>query len=287
VLYVPANNERALGKIASLDCDAVIVDLEDSVAPDGKEAARQACARWFSSRPMDREYILRINALSSPWGSDDLAAAVRCAPDAVLLPKADKPQDIRAIEAGLRDLGAPDNLRLWAMIETPAGICNARAIAETAHAPGSRLDCFVAGTNDLAKETGTALSPGRTYLVPWLMEIVLSARYGGLDALDGVLNEFRDAGAIAAECRQGREMGFDGKTLIHPAQIEAANAAFGVSGDREADARLIVDTFDKPENRGKGVIRIDGRMVELLHLEQAKKTLEKVRAQRARSKGNP
>jgi citrate lyase subunit beta/citryl-CoA lyase len=282
-LYVPASNEKALAKIGQLACDAIIVDLEDSVAPEGKAAARARLAGIFAARPPERaaprcEMIVRINPLAGEWGNDDLAAAIACAPDAILLPKVDTARDL--LEAGdlLDDSPAPDETRLWAMIETPKALLNIGAIAELGRDPASRLTCFVAGTNDLVKETGVSPGSDRRFLTPWLMQMVLAAKAGGLDLLDGVYNDFRDMDGFGRECAEAAAMGFDGKTLIHPAQIEAANAAFSPSADALAEARAISDAFARPENAGKGVIALDGRMIERLHLAQAEKLLAKAAA---------
>jgi citrate lyase subunit beta/citryl-CoA lyase len=284
VLYVPASNDKALAKIAQLPCDAIIIDLEDAVAPADKIAAREKLAGIFANRPVANhigrlcEMIVRINALSSEWGADDLLAAANCEPDGILLPKVDTPRDL--LEAGdvLDDNFAPDGVKLWAMIETPKALLNIGAIAELGRDPASRLTCFVAGTNDLVKETGVLATPDRRYLVPWLMQMVLAARAGGIDMLDGVSNDFRDFDAFARECKEAAAMGFDGKSLIHPAQIEAANRAFAPSTEAVAEARLVKDTFALPENAGKGVITLDGKMVERLHLAQAEKLLAKATA---------
>lgn len=238
VLYVPASNDKALAKIATLTCDAVIVDLEDAVAPADKVAAREKLAAIFASRPKRRcEMIVRVNALSSEWGNDDLLAAAKFEPDGILLSKVATPRDILEVGDVLDDNFAPDSVKLWAMIETPKAMLNIGAIAELGRDPASRLNCFVAGTNDLVKETGILATPDRRYLVPWLMQMVLAARAGGIDMLDGVSNDFRDLDAFARECTEAAAMGFDGKTLIHPAQIEAANRAFAPAPDALAEAR--------------------------------------------------
>jgi len=274
VLYVPAANEKALSKIATLACDAIVIDLEDAVAPGEKVAARDRLRQFFAERPR-RETIIRINALSGEWGADDLQLAGELEPEAILLPKVETPRDI--LEAGdlLDDNGVPDGVKLWAMMETPKALLNIGAIAELGRDPAARLACLVAGTNDLVKETGVMMTPDRRYLMPWLMQMVLAARAGRLDILDGVSNDFRDLAAFGRECAEGAAMGFDGKTLIHPAQIEPANAAFSPSAAAVAEARKIVAAFAVPENAGKGVISLDGRMVERLHLAQAERLLAK------------
>ncbi len=274
VLYVPASNERALAKLATLACDAVVIDLEDSITPDAKIAARDAVKAYLAGRgPSGMETIIRINALTSPWGADDLALARDLEPDGILLPKVDTPRDL--LEAGdmLDDADVPDRVRLWAMIETPKAMLNVGAIAELGRDPAARLACLVTGTNDLVKETGVMMTADRRYLMPWLMQIVLAARAGGLDALDGVSNDFRDLDAFARECAEGAAMGFDGKSLIHPAQIAPANAGFSPSEAAIAEARKVVAAFAQPDNSGRGVIALDGRMVEQLHRAQAERTL--------------
>ncbi|ESX50992.1 CoA ester lyase [Mesorhizobium sp. C416B] len=279
VLYVPASNDKALAKIATLACDAVIIDLEDAVAPSDKIAARDKLAGIFASRPKRRcEMIVRVNALSSEWGNDDLLTAAKFEPDGILLSKVATPRDILEVGDVLDDNFAPDSVKLWAMIETPKAMLNIGAIAELGRDPASRLACFVAGTNDLVKETGILATPDRRYLVPWLMQMVLAARAGGIGILDGVSNDFRDLDAFARECTEAAAMGFDGKTLIHPAQIEAANRAFAPAPEALAEARAVKDAFALPENAGKGVIALNGRMVERLHLAQAEKLLAKAAA---------
>ena len=278
VLYVPAVNDKALAKIATLACDAVVIDLEDSVAPGEKISAREKLKAILANRPPRGEMVVRINALSSEWGMDDLLAAAACEPDGILLPKVDTARDVLEAGDALDDAFAPDAVKLWAMIETPKAMLNIGAIAELGRDSASRLDCFVAGTNDLVKETGVLATPDRRYLVPWLMQMVLAARAGGLDLLDGVYNDFRDVEGFAQECAEAANMGFDGKTLIHPAQIEPANAAFSPAQEAIAEARAIRDAFALVENMDKGVIALDGKMVERLHLAQAEKLLAKVAA---------
>ncbi|MBE1710526.1 MULTISPECIES: HpcH/HpaI aldolase/citrate lyase family protein [Mesorhizobium] len=284
VLYVPASNDKALAKIALLSCDAIIIDLEDAVAPADKIAAREKLPAIFASRPAANnlghrcEMVVRVNALASEWGADDLLAVAKVEPDGILLSKVATPRDILEVGDVLDDNFASDSVKLWAMIETPKALLNIGAMAELGRDPASRLNCFVAGTNDLAKDTGVLVTPDRRYLVPWLMQMVLAARAGGLDMLDGVANDFRDLDAFARECVEGAAMGFDGKTLIHPAQIDAANRAFAPSPEAVAEARLIKDAFSRGENTGKGVIALNGKMVERLHLAQAEKLLAKAAA---------
>jgi citrate lyase subunit beta/citryl-CoA lyase len=273
VLYVPATNPKALAKAASLACDGVIVDLEDAVAPGAKAEAREAMRRFAAERRSDCELVIRINPLDSEWGTEDLLAARSCRPDAILLPKVDGPRDVLDADAALDETDAHPALQLWAMVETARGILNLREIVELGRNRGARLTCLVVGTNDIIKETGVRPTPDRRHVQPWLSQIVLAARASGLDALDGVFNDFRDADGFAAECAEGRDMGFDGKTLIHPGQIEAANRAFSPDEAEIADARAIVTAFARPENAALGVIALDGRMVERLHLAQAQRLL--------------
>ncbi len=281
VLYVPATNAKALAKLPGLACDAAIIDLEDAVAPDAKVAAREALKSFFAERAKTTsaggpgEIVIRINGLTTEWGQDDLLAARACRPDAILIPKVETPRDILEANDTLDDEDANPAMSLWAMIETPKALLNIGSIAELGRDPGARLACFVAGTNDLVKETGVRMTPDRRHLVPWLMQMVLAARAGGIDVLDGVANNFRDLDAFRRECDDGAAMGFDGKTLIHPDQIAPANAAFSPSAEELAQARAIAAAFAAPENAGKGVITVDGRMTERLHLAQAEKLLVK------------
>ncbi|AGS23913.1 HpcH/HpaI aldolase/citrate lyase family protein [Rhizobium etli] len=283
VLSVPAINLRALEKSRSLDCDAVIFDLEDSVAPEKKEEARENLRRFFAGPPLEgKERIIRINSLSSEFGSADLDLVKEVSPDAVLLPKVDEPQDVTDVGDLLTEADAPEEVRIWAMIETPRGVLNVGAIAEFGRTPGSRLDCLVVGLNDLRKETGVLPQPGRTYLVPWLMQVILAVKAYGLDALDSVFNDFRDGEGFEAECGQGRAMGFAGKMLIHPTQIAAANRHFGPSAEEIAEAQAIISAFADPAARGLNVINANGRMIERLHLVQAEALVHKARLISAR-----
>ena len=280
VLFVPASNEKALAKIASLDCDAVILDLEDAVAPAAKDAARENLRRYFGSRPSSgKEHAIRINPLASEWGTEDLLAARACRPDAILLSKVETPRDIHEADDALDEMDAGPHLLLWAMIETPKAMLNLGALAELGRDPAARLACLVAGTNDLLSATGVLATPDRRYLMPWLMQMVLAARAAGLDMLDGVSNDFRDLDAFSRECAESAAMGFDGKTLVHPAQIGPANRAFSPSAEAVAAAGRIVAAFDQPENVSKGVIALDGRMIERLHLAQAERLLAKATRQ--------
>lgn len=277
VLSVPAINRRALEKTHALACDAVIFDLEDSVMPEKKAEARDNLRRCFAETPLKgRETIIRINALSSEFGEADLELVLACRPDAVLLPKVDEPQDVQAVADFLAERDA-EEMRVWAMIETPRAILNVAAIAEAGRTAGAKLDCFVVGLNDLRKDTGVLPLAGRPYLVPWLMQVVLAARAYGQDVLDSVFNDFRDADAFEAECEQAHAMGFDGKMLIHPDQIGAANRHFGPDASAVAEAEAVIAAFAHPSAAGLGVITLDGRMVERLHLDQAERLVQKSR----------
>ncbi|UXT50530.1 CoA ester lyase [Agrobacterium tumefaciens] len=272
LLSVPAINVRALEKIRELDCDGVILDLEDSVAPDMKGKARDNLERLFSDGLLaGRETIIRINPLSTPEGKADVRLVLSCLPDAVLLPKVEQPADINDLADLLAEADAPGRLKVWAMIETPFGVLNAASIADAAHTPDARLAAFVIGLNDLRKETRVPSLPGRTYLVPWMMQVVLAARAYGLDVIDSVSNDFRDMAVFDAECEQGRAMGFDGKMLIHPAQIEPANRHFAPDEAAVAEAREIIAAFAKPESVELNVINMNGRMIERLHVGQAER----------------
>ncbi len=274
VLYMPGSNARALEKAKSLAADSVILDLEDAVAPDAKEnARRQVCDAVKAGGYGHRELVIRINALDTPWGAADLAAAAAAAPDAVLLPKPGAGADIIRASEALAKAGAPDKTRLWAMIETPLAILNVAEIAAASRRPGARLTCFVLGLNDLVKETRADLSVNRRPALYWLSATVTAARAYGLDVLDGVYNNFKDADGFKRECVLGRRLGFDGKTLIHPDQVAMANEVFAPPEAEVAFARKIIAAFALPENKGKGVITVEGRMVELLHAETARRTV--------------
>ncbi len=274
VLYMPGSNARALEKARTLAADAVILDLEDAVAPDAKETARaQVAAAVRAGGFGHREVVIRVNGPDTAWGDADLVAAAEAAPDAILVPKVESPAALRAIGGRLAALGAPAAIRVWAMVETPRAILDIAAIAAAAADPGTRLACFVMGTNDLAKETGTRLVPGRAPMLPWLMAALCAARAHGLAILDGVWNALADKAGYRAECEQGRDCGFDGKTLIHPNQIGAANELFAPSGEEVERARAIVAAFALPENAGKGALSLDGRMVERLHADMAARTM--------------
>lgn len=272
VLYMPGSNARALEKAASLPADALILDLEDAVAPEAKELARtQVCAAVKDRRFGKREIVIRINGLDTQWGHDDMDAASNAGPDAILVPKVNDAADAADVaHAHQHAAGAPASCALWLMMETPRSIFNALDIAGA----GGRLACLVMGTNDLVKEMRAQHTPGREALLAGLSMSVMAARAHGLAVIDGVYNEIADTQGFEAVCRQGRAMGFDGKTLIHPSQVEICNRTFAPDPDEVARARAILAAFAKPENKGKGAIALDGRMVELLHAEIAQQTVE-------------
>jgi citrate lyase subunit beta/citryl-CoA lyase len=268
VLYMPGSNARALEKAKTLDVDALILDLEDAVAPDAKETARQQVRDAVAGGGYgSRELVIRVNGSATPWGAADLDMAIAAQPDAILLPKVSSPADLERVAHRLNAARVPARTALWAMMETPLAMLNAGAIAAAAANPETRLACLVMGTNDLAKETRAALVPGRAPMRPWLMTCVAAARAYGIDIVDGVYNTLDDEDGFAAECREGVEMGMDGKTLIHPKQVAPCNAAFSPADEDIAWARRIIAEFEKPENAAKGAIQVDGRMVERLHAE--------------------
>jgi citrate lyase subunit beta/citryl-CoA lyase len=271
---MPGSNARALEKAKTIAADALILDLEDAVAPAAKADARAAvCAAVTAGGYGAREIVIRINALESPWGRDDLVAAAAAGPDAILLPKPGSADEIDRASRAIRQAGAPDKTRLWAMIETPRAVLNVREIAAAAHHADSRLSVFVLGTNDLVKETRAELGPDRLPALMWLSTAVTAARAYGLDVLDGVYNAFKDMDGYRRECLQGRALGFDGKTLIHPEQVAIANEVFAPNDEEVAFAHKIIAAFELPENAGQGVITVDGRMIELLHAEMARRTV--------------
>jgi citrate lyase subunit beta / citryl-CoA lyase len=273
VLYMPGSNARAMEKARELPADAVIFDLEDAVAPDAKAKARELIVQALQKGGFgSREVLVRINGLDSAWWMDDLAVAA-AGPDAVLVPKVSTPEQLREVAKHLVGVRAEARVRVWAMMETPLAMLNARDIAAAALDPQTRLAGFVMGTNDLAKDTRARILPGRAPMLPWLMNCVAAARAFGLDILDGVYNELGNAEGFAQECREARDLGFDGKTLIHPSQIAPCNDAFSPPAEEVAWARKIIAAFDVPENSDKGVIQIDGRMVERLHADMARRTV--------------
>jgi len=267
VLYMPASNERALEKAKSIACDALILDLEDAVAPDAKAAAReQACAAVASGDYGRRTVTIRVNSIGTEWHDADLAAACGAGPDAIVVPKVGSAEEVHALVAAMGAAGAPEHTALWAMIETPRGILHAEEIG----AASERLTTFVLGTNDVVKELYAEHVPGRAPILPSLHLVLLAGRATGKAVLDGVYNDVKDTEGFLAECDQGRRLGFDGKTLIHPGQVEGANTAFAPSEAAVEDARGLIEAF---ESAGSGVATYRGRMIENLHVESARRTL--------------
>jgi citrate lyase subunit beta / citryl-CoA lyase len=274
VLYMPGSNERALEKAKTLPADALIFDLEDSVAPDAKPLAREQVAAAVGNGGYGgREIVIRVNALETPWGTGDLLAACEAAPDAILVPKVVHPGDIISVAKILQGVHAPEKIRLWAMMETPMAILNARSIAATAVYAENRLCCLVMGTNDLIKESRARALHDRFAVVPWLAMTLVAARAYHLDILDGVYNDFRDEIGLREECERGRTLGMDGKTLIHPSQVGPCNEIFSPTEEEVDWSRKIIAAFAQPENKGRGVIVVEGRMVERLHLGMAERTV--------------
>jgi len=274
VLYMPGSNERALEKAKTIAADALIFDLEDAVAPDAKPLARdQVAAAVKNGGYGGREIVIRVNALETPWGTEDILAACEAEPDAILVPKVVHPGDVISVAKILQGVHAPDKIRLWAMMETPMAILNARTIAATAVYEENRLCCLVMGTNDLIKESRARALHDRFAVVPWLAMTLVAARAYRLDIIDGVYNEFRDEMGLREECERGRTLGMDGKTLIHPSQVGPCNQIFSPTEEEVEWSRKIIEAFRRPENKQKGVIVVEGRMVERLHLGMAERTV--------------
>ena len=273
VLYVPADRPDAIAKARSLPVDAVVFDLEDAVAPARKEEAREAL-RTALAEPFPCPVTVRINGLDTEWATEDILAAVAVRADAILVPKVGGPGALIKVAEAVRQADALDATELWAMIETPKALLHLPAIAAVADEPGVSLAAFVIGVNDLALETRVPLVPGdRAAFVPWFMHVVAAARAHRIDVIDGVCNVIRDAGVLEAECLQARSLGMDGKSLVHPDQIAAANRIFAPTDAERAEAATIVTAFALPENQGRGVIEVGGRMVERLHLAAAERLL--------------
>ena len=283
VLYMPGSNARAIDKARNLPVDGIIIDLEDAVAPDAKEQARLQVVEAVKAGGFGaREVFIRINGIDTPWHSDDLTAASQAAPDAILVPKIAEVEQLERVGQRLLDMKADLKTRIWAMIETPSAIFNIQALAAEARDSETRLAGFVVGTNDLAKETRVRQVQGRAPMVSWLATCVLAAHAHGIDVLDGVYNDLGDAAGFERECLQARDMGFDGKTLVHPNQIAPCNAAFSPDADEVAQAKAMIAAFDRPENKEKGVVQIDGRMVERMHADMARRTVAIAEAIEAR-----
>jgi citrate lyase subunit beta/citryl-CoA lyase len=269
VLYMPAANERALEKAKDIQADALIFDLEDAVAPDSKEVAReQACAAAASSEYGNRELTIRCNGLDTPWGRDDVLAAAAAGPAAVVIPKVDGSSYLDEISELLNQGGAPSSTQIWAMVETPIGILHVEEIARH-----ERMSVMVLGTNDMAKELRASITADRQALLPYLAMCLLSARAAGVAILDGVYNDIKDESGFKDVCVQGAEMGFDGKTLIHPNQVAPTNEIFSPSLDELDFYRRIIEEFEAAEKEGRGVLTVDGKMIENLHVDEARRAL--------------
>lgn len=268
VLYMPSSNERALEKAKTIAADAIIFDLEDAVAPDAKPAAREAAAAAVRSGEYGRrQLVIRVNGIGTEWHDDDIAAAAQAGPDVVLVPKVNSAEEVRQLVAALEAAGAPERTTLWAMVETPIAMLNALSIAQAS----DRLTGFVMGTNDLVKELYAEHVPGRQPVITGLGLALLAARAAGIVIIDGVYNDVKNIDGFLAEVEQGRQMGFDGKTLIHPGQVEGANEGFAPSEQAVEDARGLIQAWE--DGKGSGVVTYNGRMVESLHVESAERTL--------------
>jgi citrate lyase subunit beta/citryl-CoA lyase len=274
LLFMPGSNARALEKARTLAADCLILDLEDSVAPDAKAKARDQIAQAIAAKGFGkREIWIRTNSLDTPWWRDDATMAGQARPDGILVPKISTVEDLNTIAARLIEVGADPAIKVWAMIETARAVLDADKLGATARDPKTRLAGFVFGPNDIARETRIRMLPGRAAMVPMITHCIMAAHAHGLEMLDGPYSDFSNAQGFAEECAQGRDLGFDGKTLIHPSQIEACNAIFTPPAEEVAEARRIVAAFDLTENAARGAIQLDGRMVERLHAEMAKRTI--------------
>lgn len=280
VLYMPGSNERALEKAKTIACDGLILDLEDAVAPDAKPAARDAAAAAAASGDYGRRTVtIRVNGIGTQWHDDDIVAASKAGPAAIVVPKVGSAAEVQQLVAAMEAAGAPDHTKLWAMVETPGAILDALAIARASE----RLGAFVLGTNDLVKELYAEHVPGRAPILPSLHTALLAGRAAGIAVIDGVYNDVKDTEGFLAECEQGRQMGFDGKTLIHPGQVEGANAAFAPSAQAVEDAHGLIAAWE--DGKGAGVVTFNGKMVENLHVESARRTLAIDAAVRALAAG--
>jgi citrate lyase subunit beta / citryl-CoA lyase len=274
LLFMPGSNARALEKARSLPADGLILDLEDSVAPDAKAMAREQIAAAIAAKGFGRrEILIRTNSLDTPWWNDDVAMAAHASPDAILVPKISSADELNKIGERLAGIGAHPSVKVWAMIETARAVLDAEELASAARNPDARLAGFVFGPNDISRETRIRMLPGRAAMIPMITHCVLAARAHGIEMLDGPYSDIGNVDGFAAECAQARDLGFDGKTLIHPSHIDACNAIFTPPAEEVAEARKIVAAFERPENVSRGAIQLDGRMVERLHAEIARRTI--------------
>jgi citrate lyase subunit beta/citryl-CoA lyase len=270
VLYMPGANERALEKAKGIPADALILDLEDAVAPDAKTEARaRVCAAVSSGEYGAKEIAIRINGLGTQWHDDDIAAASAAGPNAIVVPKVNSAEEVAQLVASFEAAGAPAHTKLWAMLETPVAILNAESIATAS----DRLTVLVMGTNDLAKELYAEHVPGRAPLQFGLQKCLMAARLAGKVILDGVYNDIKDDEGFRAEALQGKQFGFDGKTLIHPSQVEPCNEVFAPSEDEIEHSRKVIAAFNEAQAEGRGVVTVDGRMIENLHVDNALRIL--------------
>jgi citrate lyase subunit beta/citryl-CoA lyase len=273
-LFMPGSNSRALEKARNLPADVIILDLEDSVAPDAKGLARDQVAQAIAAKGFGkREVWVRTNSLDTAWWADDAAMAGQAKPDGILVPKVSSVEDLKAIGDRLADVHADPSIQVWAMIETARAVLDADKLAAASRDPKTRLAGFVFGPNDIARETRIRMQPGRAAMIPMMTHCILATRAHGLEIFDGPYSDFSNVDGFGQECTQGRDLGFDGKTLIHPGQIEACNAIFTPPEQEIAQARKIIAAFELPENASRGAIRLDGQMVERLHAEMARRTI--------------
>src|ERR1700744_68977 len=274
LLFMPGSNARELEKARNLAADCLILDLEDSVAPDARSTAREQIAQAVQARGFGkREILIRTNSLDTSWWSDDSAMAGAVEPDGIVVPKISTVDELNKIGARLSDLGAPASVKVWAMIETARAVLDADKLAAASRDPKTRLAGFVFGPNDIARETRILMRPGRAAMIPMMTHCILATRAHGLEIFDGPYSDFSNVDGFGQECAQGRDLGFDGKTLIHPGQVEACNAIFTPPEEEIAQARKIIAAFEQPENAARGAIRLDGQMVERLHAEMAQRTI--------------
>ena len=274
LLFMPGSNARALEKARNLPADGIILDMEDSVAPDAKAMARDQIAQAIAAKGFGRrEVLIRVNALDSPWWIEDLNMAAKAKPDGILVPKISSVADLTGIADRLSDINADTSIRVWAMIETARAVLHAEELAAASRDSETRLAGFVFGPNDISRETRIRMQPGRAAMIPMITHCILAARAHSLYILDGPYSDFSNVDGFAQECAQARDLGFDGKTLIHPGQIEACNAIFTPPQEEVAQARKIIAAFERPENVSRGAIQLDGRMVERLHADMAKRTI--------------
>src|SRR3982074_1427355 len=274
LLFMPGSNARALEKARNLPADGIILDLEDSVAPDGKALARDQLPTGVAAKGFGkREVLIRVNSLDTPWWVDDVTMAGKARPDGILVPKISSGADLNAIADRLSDINADASIRVWAMIETARAVLDADKLAAAAKDSETRLAGFVFGPNDISRETRIRMAPGRAAMIPMITHCILATRAQGLEILDGPYSDISNIDGFASECAQGRDLGFDGKTLIHPSHIEACNAIFTPPAEEVAEARKIIAAFERPENASRAAIQPDGRMVERLHADMAKRTI--------------